>query len=82
MKQSLGRQSLHVQLTKFLTLVEQLALKPVTAHHLFVQSSVLLAVGAQVALWNMRDLVLQETLVQVSVIENVVVYYSAVPDYP
>ena len=74
MKQLQGRQLRHVRITKFLTLVEQLVLKLVTAHHLFAQSSVLLAVGVQVALWNMRDLVLQENLVQVSITENVAVW--------
>ena len=55
----------HVQLTKFMTLVEQPVRKRVTAHHLLVHSSVFLAVGVQVALLDMKVLVLKELLVQV-----------------
>ena len=40
----------HVQLMKFMTLVEQPVPKLVTVHHLLVHSSVLSAVGVQVAL--------------------------------
>ena len=65
-QQSLHHQRHHVQLTKFMTLVEQLVLKLVTAHHLLALSSAFLAVGVQVDLLDMKALVLRENLVQVS----------------
>ena len=64
-QQSLHHQRHHVQLTKFMTLVEQLVLKLVTAHHLLALSSAFLAVGVQVDLLDMKALVLRENLVQV-----------------
>ena len=56
----------HVQLTKSTTPVEQLVLKLVTAHLLAAFFSVLLAVGVQVALSDMKVLVLKGLLAQVS----------------
>ena len=53
-----------------MTLVEQPVPKLVMVHHLLAQRSVLSAVGVQVALWDMKVLVLQENLVQVSLTKD------------